>query len=188
MHIEKIVLGSKSPRRQELVQHLGYPVEIRIQDIEETYPETLKHEEVPEYLAKLKAEALIPSLTAGEVLITSDTIVILENEVLGKPKDENDAIAMLTKLSGKTHLVISGVSLSSTTKQISFKHTTEVTFRALTNDEITRYVHQYQPLDKAGSYGIQEWIGFIGITSIKGSYLNVVGLPVADVHEALSTF
>jgi len=187
MDISRIILGSKSPRRQELVKHLGYPVEVRVQDVEEIYPEDLDLREVPIYLAKLKAEPLRFELQHGDVLLTSDTIVLLRNEVLGKPVDEEDAVGMLLKLSGCTHEVISGVALTTTEKQHTFSHTTQVTFRILTEEEIRNYVKQYKPLDKAGAYGIQEWIGHVGVTQISGSYLNVVGLPLADVVEALHT-
>ena len=184
----KIILGSKSPRRQELVMHLTYPVEIRVQDVDETYPSDLKLEAIPEFLAILKAKVLQDKLEEGELLLTSDTIVLLDNEVIGKPKDENDAINMLKKLSGRTHLVISGVALTSTSKQDSFRCETKVTFRELTPGEIEKYVREYKPLDKAGAYGIQEWIGYIGVTAIQGSYLNVVGLPLANVHTAIENF
>jgi septum formation protein len=188
MQIDKIILGSKSPRRQELVKHLGYPVEIQVQDIDEHYPDTLKKQDIPEYLAILKAEPLKSNLKEDEVLLTSDTIVLLRGEVLGKPVDADDAIRMLKKLSGNTHEVISGVALTSIDKQHTFKHITKVTFRSLSLEEITSYVKQYQPMDKAGAYGIQEWIGYIGVTRIEGSYLNVVGLPLADVLEELKRF
>jgi septum formation protein len=188
MTITKIILGSKSPRRQELVKHLGYPVEIRVQDVDEIYPEDLELTEIPVYLAKLKAEPLRRDLQAGEVLLTSDTIVLLNNEVLGKPRDEDDAVQMLLKLSGQTHEVISGVALTAREKQLAFSHTTLVTFRTLTETEIRNYVRECRPLDKAGAYGIQEWIGYVGVTRISGSYLNVVGLPLADVVDALANF
>lgn len=186
--IEKIILGSKSPRRQELVKMLGYPCEIRTQDVEENYPKNINASEVPEFLAQLKAQPLLDCLRNGEVLITSDTIVVLDHQILGKPKDEVQAVAYLKKISGKTHQVISGVFMASPTKQISFSHTTAVTFYNLTQTDIESYVSKYKPLDKAGAYGIQEWIGQIGVKSISGSYLNVVGLPLADVKEKLSLF
>jgi len=188
MKPSKLILGSKSPRRQELVTHLGFPVEIRVQDVEENYPNTLPLEDIPEYLAKLKATPLIADLKAGELLLTSDTIVLLNGEVIGKPKDEKDAVNMLSKLSGNTHVVISGVALTSSDKQETFKSTTKVTFRDLLIEEIEKYVTEYKPLDKAGAYGIQEWIGYIGVTSIEGSYLNVVGLPLAEVDMRIKQF
>ncbi|GAA0875614.1 Maf-like protein [Wandonia haliotis] len=188
MTIQRLILGSKSPRRQELISSIGLPVEIRTQDVDETYPESLSAEEVPVFLAQKKAIPLIPTLSAGDVLVTSDTIVELHGEILGKPSDSEDAFRMLKKLSGNTHRVISGVTFSSVEKQHSFQRITTVSFRELSNDEITYYIDNYSPLDKAGAYGIQEWIGTIGVLSIEGSYLNVVGLPVADLIEELKTF
>lgn len=188
MTIQRLILGSKSPRRQELISSIGLPVEIRTQDVDETYPESLSAEEVPVFLAQKKAIPLIPTLSAGDVLVTSDTIVELHGEILGKPSDSEDAFRMLKKLSGNTHKVISGVTFSSVEKQHSFQRITTVSFRELSNDEITYYIDNYSPLDKAGAYGIQEWIGTIGVLSIEGSYLNVVGLPVADLIEELKTF
>jgi len=186
--IEKIILGSKSPRRQELIKMLGLPYEIRVQDVEEVYPETIIISEVPEYLSKLKASPLIKDLKQGEALITSDTVVILEDTILGKPKDLAEAKEMLKSLSGKTHAVISGVAITTIDKQISFSHKTLVTFNQLTSEEIDSYVEECKPLDKAGAYGIQEWIGCIGVKKIEGSYLNVVGLPLADIRERLLEF
>ncbi len=188
MTIQRLILGSKSPRRQELISSIGLPVEIRTQDVDETYPESLSPEEVPVFLAQKKAIPLIPTLSVGDVLVTSDTIVELHGEILGKPSDSEDAFRMLKKLSGNTHRVISGVTFSSVEKQHSFQRITTVSFRELSNDEITYYIDNYSPLDKAGAYGIQEWIGTIGVLSIEGSYLNVVGLPVADLIEELKTF
>lgn len=188
MTIQRLILGSKSPRRQELISSIGLPVEIRTQDVDETYPESLSAEEVPVFLAQKKAIPLIPTLSAGDVLVTSDTIVELHGEILGKPSDSEDAFRMLKKLSGNTHKVISGVTFSSVEKQHSFQRITTVSFRELSNDEITYYIDNYSPLDKAGAYGIQEWIGTIGVLRIEGSYLNVVGLPVADLIEELKTF
>lgn len=188
MTIQRLILGSKSPRRQELISSIGLPVEIRTQDVDETYPESLSAEEVPVFLAQKKAIPLIPTLSAGDVLVTSDTIVELHGEILGKPSDSEDAFRMLKKLSGNTHRVISGVTFSSVEKQHSFQRITTVSFRELSNDEITYYIDNYSPFDKAGAYGIQEWIGTIGVLRIEGSYLNVVGLPVADLIEELKTF
>ena len=188
MTIQRLILGSKSPRRQELISSIGLPVEIRTQDVDETYPESLSPEEIPVFLAQKKAIPLIPTLSGGDVLVTSDTIVELHGEILGKPSDSEDAFRMLKKLSGNTHRVISGVTFSSVEKQHSFQRITAVTFRELSNDEIRYYIDNYSPLDKAGAYGIQEWIGTIGVLRIEGSYLNVVGLPVADLIEELKTF
>lgn len=186
--IEKIVLGSKSPRRQELVKLLGLPYEVRLQEVEETYPEDMPLEKVPEYLAELKANALRSGLQHGELLLTCDTVVLLENTLLGKPKNEAEAITMLSQLAGKMHTVISGVWMGTANKNVLFSHTTKVYFNALSSEYINYYVKKYQPLDKAGAYGIQEEIGYLGVQKIEGSYLNVVGIPLADVNERLSYF
>lgn len=181
----KLILASKSPRRQALLGELGFSFEIRIKEVEEIYPEDLIPHEVPEFLARLKAEPLLPTLQNDEILITSDTIVILENEVIGKPRDFAHAQQILQQLSGKTHEVVTGVALHSKTHQHSFSSLTKVNFRALTAEEIDHYLHAHQPYDKAGAYGIQEWIGYIGVSGIEGCYYNVMGLPVHDLYQAL---
>ncbi len=181
----QLILGSKSPRRQALIQELGFPVEIRTKEVEEIYPESLVPTDVPEYLAKLKAAPLVDQLLEHEVLVTSDTIVILNNEVLGKPKDANDAKEMLSRLSGNTHSVITGVCLTSNEKQLSFSSHTKVFFSELSSEEIDHYIEKHQPFDKAGSYGIQEWIGYIGVSKIEGCYYNVMGLPLHDLYASL---
>ena len=181
----KLVLGSKSPRRQALIQELGFPVEIRIKEVEEIYPDDLPAKEVPEFLAKLKATPLQGSLSDDEILVTSDTIVLLDGEVVGKPVDAEGAKLMLSRLSGNAHTVISGVCLTSNQKQHGFSSHTEVFFDTLTSEEINHYVDTFQPMDKAGSYGIQEWIGYIGVSKIEGCYYNVMGLPLHDLYRAL---
>lgn len=181
----KLVLGSKSPRRQSLIQELGFPVEIRMKEVEEIYPSDLPSNEVPVFLAKLKAEPLLDSLRDDEILITSDTIVLLDNAVIGKPKSKEDAKKMLAHLSGKMHTVISGVCMSSNKLQHSFSSYTQVYFDDLSSDEIEHYVETFLPLDKAGSYGIQEWIGYIGVAKIEGCYYNVMGLPLHDLYKEL---
>ena len=188
MAFKKLVLGSKSPRRQALVMELGYPVEIRIDEIEEIYPEYLEVEKVPEYLARLKAQPLIQTLSEDEVLVTSDTVVIFNGEVVGKPKDRNDAVRMLQQLSGNQHLVVTGVALNSKDKEVTFSTHTEVYFSDLTDEEIEHYIDTCSPMDKAGSYGIQEWIGYIGVREIKGCYYNVMGLPLHDLYRKLKEF
>lgn len=188
MGITKIILGSQSPRRREYIQYLGYPVETISPDVDEQYPADLPLSKVPEFLAQLKANALNIDLQNGALLITSDTVVLLENELLGKPESEQNAIELLLKLSGKTHEVISGVYMKSKERQESFSVSTLVTFSDLTLEEIEKYVRAYQPLDKAGAYGIQEYIGFIGVESIQGSYMNVIGLPLAQIREKLQEF
>ncbi|MCR9172890.1 MAG: Maf family nucleotide pyrophosphatase [bacterium] len=183
-----LVLGSKSPRRQALIGELGFPVEIRIDEIDEIYPSDLAPEKVPEYLAKLKAQPLLPTLKANEILVTSDTIVLLDGNVVGKPKDRNESIGMLESLSGRSHTVITGVHLASTDKQAHFSTVTEVFFSNLSKEDILHYVDEHQPFDKAGSYGIQEWLGYIGVSKIEGCYYNVMGLPLHDLYRALKSF
>lgn len=180
------ILGSQSPRRKELLATLGHPFEIRtIEGHSEAYPDTLPLEEVPLYLSQLKAEQLLPTLQDDELLITADTVVLLDGQILGKPHDLDDARRMLRLLSGRQHEVVSGVSLSTIDWQISFASHTLVTFAQLTDSEIDHYVTRYQPLDKAGAYGIQEWIGYIGVSHIEGSFYNVMGLPVQRLYRVL---
>ena len=180
------ILGSQSPRRKELLATLGHPFEIRtIEGHSEAYPDTLPLEEVPLYLSQLKAEQLLPTLQADELLITADTVVLLDGQILGKPHDLDDARRMLHRLSGRQHEVVSGVSLSTIDWQISFSSHTLVTFAQLTDSEIDHYVTRYRPLDKAGAYGIQEWIGYIGVSHIEGSFYNVMGLPVQHLYHVL---
>ena len=180
-----LILGSKSPRRQELIKGMGFMYEIRTLDTDESYPDSLLGADVAGYLATQKADALLPSLQENELLLTSDTVVIIEGEVLGKPVDEQEAIAMISKLSGKTHQVITGVHLATLQQRNTFSVTTEVVFHSLTTEEIAYYVQMYKPFDKAGSYGIQEWIGYIGIEKMNGSYYNVMGLPTAELWQQL---
>lgn len=182
--MKKIVLSSNSPRRKELLGELGIDFEVRvIEGIDETYPKELSVEEVPQYIAREKARVYI--VGKDEVLLTADTVVVLGNEIMGKPHDEADAMRMLRQLSGKTHQVITGVCLTTNDKQVTFADVTDVSFADLTDDEIKYYVDNFRPLDKAGAYGIQEWIGLAGVTGIKGSYFNVVGLPVHRVYAEL---
>ena len=185
----KIILASNSPRRKELLAGLDVDFEVRVlQGIDESYPADLPTRQIAEYISQKKAAAYRESMAADELVITADTIVVLGNEVMGKPKDEADACRMLRELSGKTHQVITGVTLSTLERQQSFSVLTDVTFKALSDDEIHYYVTHYRPFDKAGSYGIQEWIGYIGVTVLNGSYFNVMGLPVQRIYEALRTF
>lgn len=185
---KKIILGSKSPRRKELLEDLGIPFTIRTKDTDESYPPTLLPSEIPIFIALKKAEALKDGLASNEIVLCADTVVIVNNTILGKPVDEADAVSMLQQLSGKTHDVITGVVLASSEKIISFDVTTKVTFKTLSTKEIDYYIEKYKPFDKAGAYGIQEWIGYMGVTSIKGSYFNVVGLPTHEVYQALNEF
>ena len=181
----KLILASKSPRRQSLIQEMGFPFEVRIKEVEEIYPPNLKSEEVPIFLAELKSKPLVENLTQNEILITSDTVVVNEGKILGKPKDKTEAFEMLQSLSGKSHKVITGVCLRSIDKTISFAETTIVYFSELTESEINYYIDNYKPFDKAGAYGIQEWIGAIAINKIEGCYYNVMGLPVHKVYRTL---
>ncbi|MDD6592229.1 MAG: Maf-like protein [Prevotella sp.] len=182
-----IILASNSPRRRELLAGLDVDYEVRVlKDIDETYPDSLPVADIPTYISREKAAAY--TIADNELLLTADTVVVLGNEVMGKPVNDADAKRMLRELSGKTHQVITGVCLTTTKKQHSFSVTTDVTFKELSDDEIDYYVSNYHPLDKAGAYGIQEWIGYIGVTSLQGSYFNVMGLPVQRIYEALADF
>ncbi|MFN5415481.1 MAG: Maf family nucleotide pyrophosphatase [Flavobacteriia bacterium] len=182
----KLVLGSKSPRRQELIQQITTNVEIRIQDVEEIYPDNLEASKVPEYLSKLKAQALISSLEENEIIICSDTVVILNDSILGKPANLEEAKTMLQQLSGQKHSVITGCYLISKNSERSFSCQTNVYFKSLEEETINHYVETFKPLDKAGSYGIQEWIGIVGIEKIDGCYYNVMGLPVSKLIDEIN--
>lgn len=185
-----IVLASNSPRRKELLAGLGLDFDVRVlKDIDESYPaESLRPCDVPLFIATKKAEANRVSMGDNDLVITADTVVILNDEVLGKPVDEQDARRMLHELSGRTHNVVTGVCLTSATMQRSFTVSTDVTFKSLTDAEIDYYVSTFRPLDKAGAYGIQEWIGYIGVTGLNGSYFNVMGLPVQRIYNELLFF
>lgn len=184
----QLLLGSKSPRRNQLLGDLGLSFNQLELDVEEVFPEKLQRESIPLFLARQKADAGRILLLDKQILITADTIVWTGNEVLNKPLDENEAKRMLSKLSGKSHEVITAVCLCSTTKIHSFYTITEVVFKSLREEEIDYYISHYQPFDKAGAYGIQEWIGFVGVETIHGSYFNVVGLPVHELYEELLAF
>ena len=185
----KVILASNSPRRKELLAGIDVKFEVRvIQDIDESYPSDLPTKNIAEYISRKKAAVYQQQMAPDELIITADTIVVLGDEVMGKPHDEADARRMLRELSGKTHQVITGVTLTTIQKQISFSVETDVTFKALSDSEIDYYVSHYKPFDKAGAYGIQEWIGHIGVTGLQGSYFNVMGLPVQRIYEALSNF
>ena len=185
----KIILASNSPRRKELLAGLDLQFEVRVlQDIDESYPHDLPTLKIAEFISKKKAGAYVETMADDELVITADTVVILGDEVMGKPHDEADAKRMLGELSGRTHQVATGVTLSTKERQMSFSVVTDVTFKQLSADEIDYYVRTYHPMDKAGAYGIQEWIGYIGVTALKGSYFNVMGLPVQRIYEALKTF
>ena len=182
----KVILASGSPRRRELMAGLGVNYEVRIlPDVDESYPDTLQGEEIPLYIAKEKADAYIPMMQPDELIITADTIVWLDGKVLGKPRDREDALQMLRPMSGRTHEVFTGVCITTTDWQRSFTAQTEVRFATLSEDEIIYYVDNFKPMDKAGAYGVQEWIGFIGVENISGSYYNIMGLPVQKLYREL---
>mgnify|MGYP002856750194 FL=1 len=184
-----IILASNSPRRKELLAGLGLEFDVRVlQGIDESYPSTLPIRDIAEYISQKKAAAYREQLTDDELVITADTIVVLGDEVMGKPADDRDASNMLGKLSGKTHQVITGVTLTTKERQQSFSVLTDVMFKQLSDEEIDYYITHYHPMDKAGAYGIQEWIGYIGVTGLKGSYFNVMGLPVQRIYEVLKTY
>lgn len=185
----EIILGSKSPRRYELLKGLGINFKVKvIEDIEEKYPENLSKFEIPVFLAELKANAYKNELKPDTLLITADTIVWLNDKVIGKPTDRNDAIKILNKLSGNYHEVITGVCISTITKRTSFYVMTKVHFGNLTHEEIDFYIDLYKPYDKAGAYGVQEFIGYIGVDKIEGSYYNVMGLPIQRLYHELMKF
>lgn len=194
----KIILASNSPRRKELLAGLDMPFEVKVlKGIDESYPSTLSPYETAQYIVAKKADAYRGLLADGILILTADTVVIAPTEdeqndkegrgiILGKPKDAEDAKRMLRMLSGKTHHVVTGVCLTTVKEQHQFSVTTEVTFKSLSEEEIEYYVSKYKPFDKAGAYGIQEWIGYIGCTGLKGSYYNVMGLPVQRIYEELN--
>ena len=182
-----IILASNSPRRKELLGGLGIPFEVKVlPDIEENYPENLPVTEIAEFIAREKAAAYVQVMDEHDLVITADTVVIAQGEVMGKPIDADDARRMLQKLSGCKHQVVTGVCLTTRQVQRHFSVITDVTFKQLSDEEINYYIERYQPFDKAGAYGIQEWIGYIGVTGLEGSYFNVMGLPVQRIYTELS--
>ncbi|RSK40379.1 Maf-like protein [Mangrovimonas spongiae] len=183
-----IILASGSPRRQQFFKDLGLDFDIRLKPVKEEYPNRLHHFEISDYLAQLKALPFKDELKEQDILITSDTIVWHNNEALGKPTSEDEAFFMLNALSNTTHEVITSVCFTTKTLQKTVNSITKVTFKKLTSEEIEYYIKTYKPYDKAGAYGIQEWIGKIGITKIEGSYFNVVGLPTDLVYKTLNSF
>lgn len=184
-----IILASNSPRRRELLSGLGIEYTVKVlPGIEESYPNTLSEEEIPQYISREKASAYIGELSNNDLIITADTIVFIEGKVLGKPKNEESAKQMLRTLSGKMHEVVTGVTLTTKNIQRSFSTVSKVKFASLTEDEIDYYVTHYHPTDKAGAYGVQEWIGYIGVESIEGSFYNIMGLPIQRLYTELKTF
>lgn len=184
---EKLILASGSPRRQQILQEAGISFSINTKDTPEDYPQDLPVEEIPSYLAWKKAKPFLTELS-DETILTADTIVILAGEVIGKPENEKDACQMLKKLSGNCHTVITGVCIVNQNKKVIFSEKSKVYFRELSNEEIAHYVNTYKPLDKAGAYGVQDWIGMVAITRIEGSFYNIMGLPIHKVLKELEAF
>lgn len=185
----KVKLASKSPRRRELLEELRIPFNIiTTGGIDESYPDTLPPRDIPAYLANKKGDAYMRKFEGNELVITADTLVILDDEVLGKPSGRDSAIDMLRRLSGRTHEVVTGVSISTREKRTTFSVTTEVKFAEISESDIEYYVDNFMPFDKAGAYGIQEWIGCVAVESIKGSFYNVMGLPVHRLYQELKNF
>ena len=182
------ILASNSPRRKQLLESLGIEFQVITKEVEENYPDNLEKEEIPLYLARLKAQPFLEEIGEKDMVITADTIVWLNGKVMGKPKNRSEAVKMLNELSGKQHQVISGVCLTTKQKEISFFSTSDVLFKELTKEEIEYYITKYKPYDKAGAYGIQEWIGRIGISHIEGSFYNVMGLPIQKLYEIVQKF
>lgn len=183
-----LTLASKSPRRQYLLKEAGFEHKVVAIDVEEDYPEDMAKEDVARFLARKKATAYLPELKEDELVIAADTVVILNGKILGKPTDKRHAKQLLSILSGQTHKVITGVCMASKEKIVDFDDTTLVTFKMLTESEIDYYIEKYNPYDKAGAYGVQEWMGMIAIQKIEGSYFNVMGLPVHLLYEKLTTY
>lgn len=182
--MKNIILASQSPRRKELLALLDLNFTVEVREVNEVFPESLDVTKVAEYLAQLKAEAFT-DIPDDQIVITADTVVVLDEQILGKPRDKAEATEMLHSLSDRSHRVITGVCIKSKSRIKSFSNTTKVFFKELNASEIEYYIENYKPYDKAGSYGIQEWIGAIGITKIEGSYFNVVGLPIQELHKQL---
>lgn len=182
----RIILASNSPRRHELLKGIGVSFEVKtLSDVDETYPESLPAVEVAKFIANKKSEAYKDLLVENELIITADTVVIVGNEVLGKPKDREEAVAMLRLLSGKTHQVLTGVCILTKDRKHIFDSETRVRFAELNDDEISYYIDHFKPFDKAGAYGVQEWIGYIAVEAMEGSYFNVMGLPVQRLYREL---
>ena len=185
----KIILASQSPRRHYLLKEIGLDFEIKLKtDVDESYPEDLVKDEIPLFIAQKKAEVFDNDIATNEIVITADTIVWLDNKVLQKPTDKKDAVRILQDLSGNCHQVYTGVCIKGHNKECAFTARTDVYFKKLTKDEITFYVEKYNPMDKAGAYGIQEWIGYIGVEKIDGSFFNVMGLPIQKLYTELNDF
>lgn len=183
-----IICGSGSPRRQYLLKELGLDFKTVLRPVDESFPSELKAAEIPEFLSKVKASEILPDLNDNDLLITADTIVWLENAALNKPVDAQDSKRMLNQLSGKMHQVFTGVTISTKAREVTFSAETKVWFKELTPEEIDFYVENFRPLDKAGAYGAQEWIGYVAVEKIEGTYFNVMGLPLPELYKHLMTF
>lgn len=185
----RLILASRSPRRQQLLRDCGLEYTLAAPyEVEEIYPATLPCDQVPVYLSRLKSEAYPTPLNDRDILITADTVVILDRDILGKPHNREEALSMLERLSGRSHRVVTGVTLRTRDRILSFDAHSEVRFAPLSREAITYYIDQYKPFDKAGSYGIQEWIGYVGIEGIQGSFYNVMGLPIQKLYDQLNRF
>lgn len=183
-----VVLASQSPRRKQLLEQAGIPFEVKVVETAETYPPGLAIEQIPIHIAEQKAEAVMALCTPQDIVIAADTVVVLDDTIIGKPKDREDAIRILTALSGREHRVITGVVIRRNGVETAFSQTTTVHFKPLTPDQVSYYVDNFKPYDKAGAYAIQEWIGAVGIDSIHGCFYNVMGLPVSRVVEELGKY
>ena len=184
-----IILASNSPRRKQLLAGLGFDFDVKVLPfINEDYPDSIPAEDIAEYIARKKADAYRRVMLADNLIITADTVVVVGGKALGKPVDASDAHRMLRMLSGRTHQVVTGVCLTTFEQQRHFSVATDVTFKQLSDEEIAYYIENYRPFDKAGAYGIQEWIGYIGVTGLNGSYFNVMGLPVQRIYTELAAF
>jgi septum formation protein len=184
----RLILASQSPRRRELLAGLGLDFDVKVKPIDEDFPAELAATEVAAFLARKKAEAYRPDIGTDEIVLTSDTVVILDGKILGKPADASEAKSMLKALSGRSHLVVTGISFTSATNQVTESDTAVVYFRDLNEGEIDFYIESFKPFDKAGAYGIQEWIGFIGVEKIEGSFFTVMGLPLHLVYQVLKSW
>ncbi len=184
-----VILASGSPRRKELLSSIGIDYKVRIiNGIDESYPENMKAEDIPQFISRKKAAAYRQDMSNGELIITADTVVAVDNKILGKPKDKTEAVKMLSLLSGRKHQVITGVTVMTSEREETFATVSNVSISKLSDEEIDYYIEKYKPYDKAGAYGIQEWIGMIGVTGIEGSFFNVMGLPVQRLYTLLKTF
>lgn len=185
---KQVILASQSPRRKQLLEQAGIPFEVKVVETAETYPEGLEIPEIPIWIARQKAAAVLELCEADDIIIAADTVVVLDNVIIGKPKDRDDAVRILTALSGREHRVITGVIIQQSGRETAFSKITSVTFKPLTREQVEYYVDHYKPFDKAGAYAIQEWIGAVGIEGINGCFYNVMGLPVSSVVTALEAY